>query len=354
MDALELVLRSMAALQWLCLAAVLWLRRERLAAWLPLGLAAFMVTSAPGADAWLAAALRWPLTLLCVANPVWFWLLGEALFADTPRWDARWIVPMALIVAAGLWHETAAPGSASAWVRAAHALGAVAVVVATMARVLRGKADDLVEPRRRWRSWFVLGIGAYGLLAMALLAWFGGRLPAPLAQANIAGLLVAGVALNLWLVARAATLAPTTATKHLRGVDAALVERIGEAMQVQHLYRQEGLSVAALARAVGSQEYLVRRAINGHLGCRNFNDFLNRWRLDDAAKRLRSQPQRPILSIALDVGYGSIGPFNRAFKARFGMTPSEYRGQPGCEHGSVERSPKAGPLGCAPRAGDTR
>jgi len=33
----------------------------------------------------------------------------------------------------------------------------------------------------------------------------------------------------------------------------------------------------------------------------------------------------PILTIALDAGFQSIGPFNRAFKAHTGMTPSEFR-----------------------------
>ena len=32
-----------------------------------------------------------------------------------------------------------------------------------------------------------------------------------------------------------------------------------------------------------------------------------------------------MLTIALDCGYGSIGPFNRAFKARFGITPTQFR-----------------------------
>ncbi|WP_081786483.1 helix-turn-helix domain-containing protein [Kordiimonas gwangyangensis] len=27
----------------------------------------------------------------------------------------------------------------------------------------------------------------------------------------------------------------------------------------------------------------------------------------------------------MDLGYGSLGPFNRAFKERTGLTPSEYR-----------------------------
>jgi AraC-like DNA-binding protein len=33
----------------------------------------------------------------------------------------------------------------------------------------------------------------------------------------------------------------------------------------------------------------------------------------------------PVLTIALDLGFGSIGPFNRAFKDATGMTPTEFR-----------------------------
>jgi AraC-like DNA-binding protein len=40
-----------------------------------------------------------------------------------------------------------------------------------------------------------------------------------------------------------------------------------------------------------------------------------------------SQADVPILTIALDAGFQSIGPFNRAFKAHTGMTPSAYRKQ---------------------------
>ena len=38
-----------------------------------------------------------------------------------------------------------------------------------------------------------------------------------------------------------------------------------------------------------------------------------------------SQKDVPILTIALDAGFGSLGPFNRAFREAEGMTPSEYR-----------------------------
>ena len=71
-------------------------------------------------------------------------------------------------------------------------------------------------------------------------------------------------------------------------------------------------------------EAALRALINQQLGYRNFNDFLHHHRLQEAAARLASE-DLPILSIALDCGYGSIGPFNRAFRQRFGMTPTEYR-----------------------------
>ena len=69
--------------------------------------------------------------------------------------------------------------------------------------------------------------------------------------------------------------------------------------------------------------------INGALGQRNFNSYLNQFRIQAACEQLADPARRrlPVLSIALDVGFASIGPFNRAFKVQLGMTPSEYRRQ---------------------------
>ena len=44
-----------------------------------------------------------------------------------------------------------------------------------------------------------------------------------------------------------------------------------------------------------------------------------------AALRDPLQAEVPILTIALDAGFQSLGPFNRAFKAETGLTPSDYR-----------------------------
>jgi AraC-like DNA-binding protein len=233
----------------------------------------------------------------------------------------------------GTWHELVLPfppqGPAH-WLFLAAAVGLLALAVM---RVVRGNGGDLIERRRRWRGGFVVAVTTYGAIALALLAAFGGQLPGEIARLNIALLFVVAFAASVLLVG---PVVPTVATTALpppvgltqsKPVDDALLVQVREAMEVRRLYLDENLTVAALARALGSQEYLVRRAINGGLGYRNFNEFLHHYRLTEAAARLRSQSHLPILSIALDVGYGSIGPFNRAFRRRFSVTPSEYRTQ---------------------------
>ena len=39
-------------------------------------------------------------------------------------------------------------------------------------------------------------------------------------------------------------------------------------------------------------------------------------------------------TIALDAGFGSLGPFNRAFREAEGMTPSEYRARAMADSGT--------------------
>lgn len=106
-----------------------------------------------------------------------------------------------------------------------------------------------------------------------------------------------------------------------------VLRRLENLMTVERIYRQEGLSIGALAARLDLLEYRLRQVINEGLGYRNFNAFLNRYRLDDAKAGLSDPSQRDVqvLTIAMDAGFQSIGPFNRAFKADTGMTPTEFR-----------------------------
>jgi AraC-like DNA-binding protein len=101
-----------------------------------------------------------------------------------------------------------------------------------------------------------------------------------------------------------------------RDQEDALLARLRQLMEEEKVYRQEGFGVSALVAALDVPEYRLRRLINQRLGHRNFSSFVNGYRLAEAMAALADPAQAdvPILTIALDAGFQSIGPFNRAFR----------------------------------------
>jgi AraC-like DNA-binding protein len=61
----------------------------------------------------------------------------------------------------------------------------------------------------------------------------------------------------------------------------------------------------------------------------SFSDFVRDRRLDEALHRLRdtADARSAISTIAFDTGFGDLSSFNRAFRKRFGSTPSDIRAQ---------------------------
>ncbi|WP_281555960.1 helix-turn-helix domain-containing protein [Thalassomonas sp. RHCl1] len=103
--------------------------------------------------------------------------------------------------------------------------------------------------------------------------------------------------------------------------------RIIDAMEQDKLYRQEGMTIAGLAKALSIHEYKLRNLINGEMNYRNFNDFLNHYRIREVTEKL-AQPafsQTPVLTLALESGFRSLSSFNKAFKNTHQLTPTEYR-----------------------------
>lgn len=87
-------------------------------------------------------------------------------------------------------------------------------------------------------------------------------------------------------------------------------------------WREPELSLADLARRLGTNTRYLSRALNEGLGV-SFSELINRQRVEAAQQRLTGDGE--ILAIALDVGFASKASFNRAFKAFAGCTPSAYR-----------------------------
>ena len=97
-----------------------------------------------------------------------------------------------------------------------------------------------------------------------------------------------------------------------------------ERVRLDRLYADPELSVASLARTLGTNSAYISRAFNEGLG-QNFSAFVNRLRSDDVAARLRDGADEDLLDLALDCGFSSKASFNRAFRSAFGCSPSAYR-----------------------------
>ncbi|RYV02653.1 hypothetical protein SOPP22_09010 [Shewanella sp. OPT22] len=116
-------------------------------------------------------------------------------------------------------------------------------------------------------------------------------------------------------------------SKQLKEKPRAELMRILTAMETDKFYQQEGLTIAKLAKHVSIHEYKLRNIINGELNYRNFNDFLNYYRIKEVTEQLEQveNNQIPVLTMALESGFRSLSSFNKAFKETHGKTPTEYR-----------------------------
>ncbi|WP_254424234.1 helix-turn-helix domain-containing protein [Thalassospira marina] len=106
------------------------------------------------------------------------------------------------------------------------------------------------------------------------------------------------------------------------------VERATRRLQVIHsqgeLLHDPMISLPKLARAVGISPNQLSYVLNHHVG-QNFFDFVNSARVAEARRLLLREPDRPILDVALEVGFNSKSTFNLAFKKITGETPSSLR-----------------------------
>jgi AraC-like DNA-binding protein len=342
MATLDWALRGGTCCLLLLLAAVLVrdhgrLISARLGAAFALGTAAYALTSAAGYPT-IAGTWSVPLLALSAGNNVVFWAFSAALFDDgfRLRW---WHAALWLLLVAGGFAMCLAPTPllGLALTLSSLVFGALAMIPAISTwRV------DLVERRRRTRLFVVVASSLYiGVTALAQLAGMQHTAPAEGSLAGAIGLLLISsvVAFSLVRVSHQSlfpmldeTAEPVPPTvSPAQDPDQGLLAALSRLMTAERAYRQDGLTIGTLAGQLGLPEYRLRRLINQALGYRNFNSFVNHYRIAEARAALGDprQAEVPVLTIALDTGFSSLGPFNRAFKAETGLTPSEYRRQNG-------------------------
>lgn len=118
-----------------------------------------------------------------------------------------------------------------------------------------------------------------------------------------------------------------SSTEKLSPFDKKMLNQLEELMSKGKTYRKAGLTISSLANLTELPEHQLRRVINQNLGYRNFNKYLNQYRISEATAILSdaSAVSSPISVIAMDVGFNSLAPFNRAFKESKGLSPRDYR-----------------------------
>ena len=95
---------------------------------------------------------------------------------------------------------------------------------------------------------------------------------------------------------------------------------------VDHIERNldQPLALADLADVAHLSRYHFHRVFGAMMG-ETVHQFVTRVRTERAAHLLVANPDRSVLSIALDCGFSSSATFARAFKAAFGMSGSQWR-----------------------------
>ncbi len=271
------------------------------------------------------------------ATPGLFWLFAKAWFNDEQRVTTFGILLVALSVLNTLVVQLSFPeyGMANLVSRVLFRVFMLAFAAAALWEVWRSREGDLIERRRRIRP-LLVGVVALFVILIAIIEsaastnWVGGllmRLVASGALLAVLGFCAVMLRMRQADIFGAAPVSIAVAKPPAVVADDPLSEKLLQFMAHEMPHRDETLSIAKLAALLGEQEYRLRRTINRQLGHRNFAAFLNGYRLAEVKAALADPAQRdvPIITIALDAGFGSLGPFNRAFREAEGMTPSEFR-----------------------------
>lgn len=106
-------------------------------------------------------------------------------------------------------------------------------------------------------------------------------------------------------------------------VDAVIIE-LKTIMEKEKAFASEDVSLTLVADELRITPHQLSEIINKNLH-KNFNSFINEYRIKESQKMLIEEPERTITSIAMAVGFNTNTAFSTIFSKSTGLTPKEYR-----------------------------
>lgn len=199
--------------------------------------------------------------------------------------------------------------------------------------VIGGHGDDLSVERRKVRRHFIILVGVIAVLISLseIFVVSSEENLSAMATVKVVAIFPAVLWACLWLLQLKGNAfdfnVKITKQDDWSKSEKTLYEQIQQELVHQRAYLEHGLTIAKLATRLATTQTKLRSLINTRLGYENFSAFINSYRID-AVKKVFENPdnnEKSILSIALDNGFASLSPFNRAFVKFVGVTPTEYR-----------------------------
>jgi AraC-like DNA-binding protein len=194
--------------------------------------------------------------------------------------------------------------------------------------IMRERGDDLVEKRRLSRLYFVIII-IFVTIVAAVSEIFGSSLTVDKTTVKIASIWPAIVWGCYWMLKfnDQAIRFKATAENTINQRDRELKHKLDDIIKTQQAFKEADLTIIMLSKRIGVTQHRLRAFINQTLGYDNFSAYLNEYRIEAVKKALElpENVKTPIITIALDNGFRSLSPFNRAFRLMEDTTPSEYR-----------------------------
>lgn len=301
-------------------------------------LSGYLLLTAPIDDA-IYGYFRGLVLFLTELLPYCLWLYVFVLIKPKTRIeDSHWVIRF-LVICLFLWllYFFVVMQGRGSFHQINHVLGIVLYCHITF-MALYDFQDDLLEKRRKVRVAMAVFFGAYSTFLAALeILDYSLRVNPLFSVINSATIFMLIFLFSILMAKTKSSAEHSTAklpkSNPISGnsevvpvIFKADFEKMRMLME-QRFYTQSNLTIGVLAENLRMPEHRLRLLINKHLKYQNFSEFLNSYRIPAAKAALRDlkQAKRPILTIALELGFGSIGPFNRAFKRTTGLTPSEYR-----------------------------